>query len=547
MKVRTDILRVYTELHTWVGITSGLLLFIGFFAGALTMFKQPLDRWTSAPTQQIQQVTVDKIDRLVSQLVVARPDSQNEFLVSLESGEHIHAAVTWGGGSDGPVLDLSSSQWQASLDTEGQLQLQQAVPTQLGNLIDQLHRTAGIPAIIDGEYLGVYLLGVAAALYFLALVSGVIVLLPTLVKDFFAVRAGKNKKRFWLDIHNIIGITSLPYHIVISLTVVVFAFHDQFYDALGAVVYNDQPMFTRPAVVQQQYAPQDLLPVSTLVNHIEAAAPGFSVTELLYMGIDTDRPMVRGAITSAEHVVHGPLAGYIGIHPFTGKIISTSMVPGQGSVWGSIVSSFFALHFGSYGGNIIRWVYFLLGISGAFLFYSGNLLWIEKRRKRQKQQRHTVSQRLAARNLAAATIGVCLGAVAAVGFSLVMGKWAYAYVDTINWVYLYSYYTVFIGAVVWSFWRGPAIAGPQLLALCGIAAVLIPLTSLLAWLFPSLGLWVNGSLASLSVDAVALLSAWCFYRAAIFSRQRALHGPVDSVWSVHARVGSDSKLMSEAV
>ena len=30
---------------------------------------------------------------------------------------------------------------------------------------------------------------------------------------------------------------------------------------------------------------------------------------------------------------------------------------------------------------MMRWVYFVFGLSGAFLFYSGNLLWVEKRRR----------------------------------------------------------------------------------------------------------------------------------------------------------------------
>ncbi len=40
-------------------------------------------------------------------------------------------------------------------------------------------------------------------------------------------------------------------------------------------------------------------------------------------------------------------------------------------------SAIFGLHFGSFGNLSLRWLYFLLGLAGAFLFYSGNLLYIE--------------------------------------------------------------------------------------------------------------------------------------------------------------------------
>ncbi len=42
-------------------------------------------------------------------------------------------------------------------------------------------------------------MGVISVLYGLALVSGVLLHLPRLKKDLFAVRPGRNLKRFWMD------------------------------------------------------------------------------------------------------------------------------------------------------------------------------------------------------------------------------------------------------------------------------------------------------------------------------------------------------------
>ncbi|WP_208511462.1 PepSY domain-containing protein, partial [Variovorax paradoxus] len=47
--MRADTLRTYKTVHTWAGIVAGLALFIAFYAGALTMFKGPLDRWATPP------------------------------------------------------------------------------------------------------------------------------------------------------------------------------------------------------------------------------------------------------------------------------------------------------------------------------------------------------------------------------------------------------------------------------------------------------------------------------------------------------------------
>src|SRR3546814_12333043 len=47
--------------------------------------------------------------------------------------------------------------------------------------------------------------------------------------------------------------------------------------------------------------------------------------------------------------------------------------------------TFYGLHTGQYDGATITWAYFVLGFSGAWLFYSGNLLWIETRRKNARK------------------------------------------------------------------------------------------------------------------------------------------------------------------
>jgi len=75
-------------------------------------------------------------------------------------------------------------------------------------------------------------MGAISLLYMVAIVSGLVVLLPSLVSDLFALPVtAKNVKRMWLDVHNVLGLFNLPFHIIMALTAIVFAFHDQFYDA----------------------------------------------------------------------------------------------------------------------------------------------------------------------------------------------------------------------------------------------------------------------------------------------------------------------------
>ena len=531
MKVRSDILRIYQSLHTWTGICAGILLFIGFFGGALTMFKHPLERWVSAPSAQAGALAPQQVDAVVREVLAAHPAAREEFTLHLLRHENNPAPVTWSAGHAGRDIDLNAMRWQASLDEQGKLAAQEVRPSLFGELVDMLHRTGGIPGTLGDEYLGVYLMGVAGVLYFLALVSGVVLLLPTLVKDFFALRKGRNRKRFWLDAHNVIGIASLPFHIVISLTVIVFAFHDQFYDSLQHVVYGEQKMWVRPSGTPGPGDVSKLAPASELVRLAQQEAPGFEVTEMLFMDLESPRPLVRVGVANEDYVVRGAVSGYLLMDPYSGQVLNTSMLPTKSDTWSSMVAPFFALHFGSYGGDWMRWVYFAFGLSGAFLFYSGNLLWVEKRRKNQLRDQAPPIQPRRTAVLAAATVGVCLGSVAGVAAALLAAKWLHAAAGNLNAVLMASYYVVFLACVAWAFRRGAARSAPELLALCALAGFAIPATSLLALLAPSLGMWAHGSMGAVGVDLTALVLALLLAWAARLAARRARSGPPDSVWA----------------
>src|SRR5690606_40471958 len=96
-----------------------------------------------------------------------------------------------------------------------------------------------------------------AMMYGLALVSGLIIFLPSLAKDLFALRLGKNLKLMWKDAHNAIGFFSLPFHLVIALTTVVFAFHDQIYDMQDVFIYEG-------GMMEQWTLPPSAVPVPSL-------------------------------------------------------------------------------------------------------------------------------------------------------------------------------------------------------------------------------------------------------------------------------------------
>ena len=533
--MRADIIRIYKAVHTWTGILTGMALFIAFYAGALTVFKEPLTRWASAP-KSASAVPLSDAQTLITQALRTHPASSKDFTIYLREDEDIAARMGWRVRPQGGDEHDESTvrHYVATLDAQGAAQVSEVQPAGLATLIDTLHRVVGLPVDSDPNR---WVMGVVASLYALALVSGVVVLMPSLVKDFFALRVGKNLKRMWLDAHNVIGIVSLPFHVVMALSAVIFAFHDGIYAVQDEVVHHGQrtaasqgpPSGVKPARPRD---PATMLPPQALTARAQALSPGFEAHSLQYQNVTGPRAVVRVWGKDATAVSPRARGGFVALDPYSGKVMSRDYLPGQQDTPSLIVSSFFALHMAAFGGTLIQWLYFLLGLAGAWLFYSGNLLWIEtRRRKAAPRSDDAPAQRRDTRWMASATVGICLGCVCGISLTIVGGKWLHAHTTNLYAWHQFLYYAAFLGCIVWAFARGGAKAAIHLLCAAAALTLAIPLTSLLAWAIPALGMWTHTSPATLGVDATALAGALCFAWMARATARRVRGGTADSVWS----------------
>ena len=517
MKIGSDIIKVYKDVHIWIGIVCGLMLFVAFYAGAITMFEKPLERWATPPSTLSAPVPLAEAETLLAAVVAAHPEAARRYSIIVTPTPEQPARVIWAKRGDRPRELI---EFGASFAPDGQLQVERLRKSQAAALVDRMHQFVGLPM---PDNIARYVMGAVALAYAVALLSGLIVLLPTLAKDVFALRAGKNIKRMWLDAHNALGIFSLPFHLVIALTSVVFAFHDPFYDSQAKVLYGGEIDWGEHEDAPTGTAP---LPASELLARANAQLPGFEVFSFSFQQ-DADGPLEAG-ITGLD-VRHGTRARtYMRTHldPFTGTV-DTHDLPGHMSGWDEAVNAFFALHFGSYGGNAVRWLYVLMGLAGALLFYTGNLLWVESRRRKQKGAA-TVAQKRSAWVLACLTVGVALGSVAGISATLAAAKWLPARVQDLEFWHEAIYYAVFFASVGWAFVRGVGRGAVELLRACALLTLAIPVSSLL-------GVWgIGGSWTHAGgwpVDVTALVATPVFVLIAAYTQRRMVSAHADSVWS----------------
>ncbi|WP_250458659.1 PepSY-associated TM helix domain-containing protein [Microbulbifer litoralis] len=520
MKIRSDIIRMYRDIHSWVGIVCGLALFIAFYAGAITMFETPLQRWASPPVQFDRPTPLEKTPELVERVLAEYPEAAGRYEIVLQTSPERPARMSWSTGPRG-----GGTTYFANLGEDGTLQVNSEGPSAVGQLVDDLHRQVGLP--FDHE-ISESIMGTVSLLYFIALVSGVIVLLPTLVKDLFILRIGKNLKRLWLDFHNALGLFSLPFHIIMALTAVVFAFHHQFYDAQRATLGGGG----RPPAEAHAEVPDGAEALSPLaiIARLEEQAPAFRPATLQYHFEEEHGLELRVGGVNPRYGMRGSTMGFAGVDPYSGALTMTGYMPGEQDGWFATVTSFFALHFGNFGGNPVRWGYFILGLAGAVLFYTGNLLWIETHRKKRRKgyEDREVRQTRAAKVLGALTVGISLGCVAGISLTIAAAKLLPQWVDNVAGWHFGLYYAVFLSAIAWAFVRGAARGSVELLYASAAATLAIPFTSLVSAVVPGLG-WNHGGSTYL-IDLVAVAGVFALVALARKTAQRIRSAPEESIW-----------------
>ncbi|GAB3247267.1 PepSY-associated TM helix domain-containing protein [Chitinimonas naiadis] len=520
MKAAT--LRTFLSIHTWVGLVAGLGLFIAFYAGAVTVFTHELIEWEQTEARRVPFEAPERAQPLIDAVLKRYPQAAESFSVTLPGEHGKYATLYWyeRDKSGGKIMH------QFRLTADGQLD-ETPPRSKFVDFIYKLHYTAGLP-----NSWGIYVLGVISLLYGLALVSGVVIYAPVFLKDLFALRVGKNLKRMWQDAHNVVGMLSLPFHVIFAWSGAVLCIGTlllapfQFLVFDGKLLKILEPDFSVAPHIEAAGKPAGMLPVSELLARARVASPGMEAERLSFhdYGDANGQAEVYGPIDQ-KHLNN--MAG-VGMNAATGQLIRV-VEPVNFSAGMGMLRGMQNLHFGNFGHYAVKWLYFLLGLAGAFLFYSGNLLWVEARRKR-----HVAEQPRRTRLMAQLTLGVCLGCMAAISALFLANKLLPAGLAERSQWEQYVYYVVFLAAVAWAFIRPPARAGHELLLACAVLTAGIPVVN--AWFTGDHllhTLW-QGHWVLFGIDAVALLAAFLFWRLAVSTLRRGRQGELNSVWSLGA-------------
>ena len=360
--MRSSTIRAWSWVHKWTSLVCTLFLLMLCITGLPLIFHDEIDAALNPATWQPANPGGDHLtlDEILDTSLANRPGEVPIFM-SFDIDRPV-VNVTTGPSADAPGTAMHF----ASFDlTSGALVPPADRGESVMEFLLQLHTDMflGLP--------GMLFLGFMGFLFTLAIVSGVVLYAPFMRKlDFGTLRRKQSTRLKWLDYHNLLGIVTLAWALVVGLTGVINTLEQP-------IIYTWRTSELADLVAENEGAVQtgERASLAAAVNEAVRLAPEMELQFVAFPG--------SGFSTSAHYAIflHGN-------SPLTENIITPVLVhAGTGDVAGlrempwytKALSLSRPLHFGDYGGLFLKLVWFALDLITIVVLITGLYLWLARR------------------------------------------------------------------------------------------------------------------------------------------------------------------------
>ncbi|HWK75878.1 MAG TPA: PepSY domain-containing protein [Povalibacter sp.] len=356
-------IRNWYWVHKWTSLICTLFLLMLCITGLPLIFYHEIDHASgnSVDPPELPGVTsTASLDRIVEAARAKRPDDVVQF-VSRDPEEPNAWFVSMGETANAP---LASAFYTFDART-GEFLHEYPLNEGVMNFLFRLHYDmfAGLP--------GTLFLGFMGLLLAASLVSGAVVYGPFMRKlPFGSVRHERSARIKWLDLHNLLGIATLIWLFTVGVTGVI--------NTLALPIFGHWQN-TELADMTAQYKHQPPLakfssPEQAVAAAL-AAAPGTELSFMAFPGNEYSTPHHYVAFMHGSTPLTSRLLRPVLIDAQNGTVIDQRNLPWY--VTALLVSQ--PLHFGDYGGLLLKILWALLDVIAIVVLGSGVYLWVQKR------------------------------------------------------------------------------------------------------------------------------------------------------------------------
>ncbi|MBC6489374.1 PepSY-associated TM helix domain-containing protein [Flavihumibacter stibioxidans] len=394
MKVNTSksgwqkVRKLLNDLHLWMGLASGLILFVVCLSGTVYTFSSDIQEWLEPGKYKL--ASEQKTRLLTAETLMAK------VMDSLQDGRITAVTI--------PADSLRTWQVTVMKTTEKTTKSAGAPRPDRGTtyfvnpysgevlgttegagygffmFMFKLHRWL----LLDME-IGRPIVGWATVIFSLLVISGLIIWIPQKARMWrqgLKVKFSANWKRVNHDLHNTLGFYSSFLLLIMSLTGLTWSFEwyrDGFHKVLGTY---------KPRGASREESLKSVLPaegqaikptVAAYLEQVNAQLPYAGISRIAFAG----SPDGIVTVTKNKTGFFAPAAGdRIMLDQYSAAVLKTEIFSSK-PVNERISGSVKALHIGNVYGSFSKILYFIACLVATSLPVTGTLIWINKLKKKK--------------------------------------------------------------------------------------------------------------------------------------------------------------------
>ncbi|KPX37361.1 PepSY-associated TM helix domain-containing protein [Pseudomonas ficuserectae] len=360
--MKSQTVRRWSIVHTWSSLICTLFLLMLAVTGLPLIFHHEIDHLLGdAP--QYQEMPADtphlNLEQLARAAEAHRPGEVMQYF-------------GWDDEDPNGVMAITA----ATAGTEPNSSHTFALDARTGEALEMPSANGGFMMVMLRLHVDMYanlpgklLLAFMGLLFVVAIVSGTVLYAPFMRKlEFGQVRVNKSRRTRWLDLHNLIGVVTLTWALVVGVTGVISACADLLWrnDALATMIapYKDAPPLTQRA------------PATRLLEIAESAAPGMQADFIAFPGTRFSSEHHYAVFLKGNTHLTAHLATPVLIDAQTLQVTAVVERPWYMDALGMSQP----LHFGDYGGMPMKILWAVLDVLTIIVLGSGVYLWWVRRR-----------------------------------------------------------------------------------------------------------------------------------------------------------------------
>lgn len=386
--------------HTVAGIVISFALFIVFYAGAFSLFRDELYQWENHQARQLEIKKVDS-DEILRQVETQYPNLKKEGKTTIVYNSENQPYIQFY--ADLETDDKRNNRIRALINPETWEITDNFNPkTSVGETLYHLHYFKQIPEV------GIWLSGFVALFFLFAIITGVLIHWKNMVRKFYAFSIKKKIRNIWTDAHTMLSIIGLPFQIIYAVTGCLLGLSTlllapsvvlMFNGSTVPIYENIQPIVN--VIPNDKAEPAKMKSVTAIYNELQAEFPEHHVINAIIKHYGYDDAVIAFRVDDGKGIIND---GNLLYNLVTGERIA-EILPNDKSYTQTVYNLMTKLHFATYGGILLKILYFILAMLTCFSLISGILIWKTSREKKgytekQKRFHHQVTK---------VYLAICLG------------------------------------------------------------------------------------------------------------------------------------------